>query len=187
VVLVRDLYLITWVGWGALELRQSLNRRPGAASADRGSRLFLQGCCLVGVVVASVLRAKVPAGDIHPAAAAAWAGLPVLWLGVALRLWSFRTLGRYFTFTVQTSADQPVIADGPYRLLRHPSYAGILCVLVGAGLSFDNWWSLFAIATLSLVGIVRRIRVEEHALIRAIGVPYVAYAATHKRLVPFIW
>jgi protein-S-isoprenylcysteine O-methyltransferase Ste14 len=48
-------------------------------------------------------------------------------------------LGHYFTFTVMTSANQPVITTGPYRVLRHPSYAGILLVLAGIGLSYGNW------------------------------------------------
>ena len=46
--------------------------------------------------------------------------------GLVLRGWSFKTLGDYFTFTVIVSTDQPVVTAGPYRLLRHPSYSGIL-------------------------------------------------------------
>ena len=57
----------------------------------------------------------------------------------SLRLWSFHTLGRYFTLTIQTSSDQPVIADGPYRLIRHPSYAGLLLIIMAVGLFIGNW------------------------------------------------
>ena len=87
-------------------------------------------------------RRATRSATIRPTAIAAWIGLVLFWTGIALRLWSFHTLGRYFTFTVQTSRDQPVIVDGPYRLIRHPSYAGLLLVIMAVGLFIGNWWSL---------------------------------------------
>ena len=111
----------------------------------------------------------------------------LFWTGIALRLWSFHTLGRYFTFTVQTSRDQPVIVAGPYRLIRHPSYAGLLLVLTAVGLFIGNWWSLMWLTGIIAAGLVFRIRVEERALSRNLGDRYRRYAETHKRLVPFIW
>src|SRR6202023_2688413 len=95
--------------------------------------------------------------------------------------WSFRTLGRYFTFIVQTSGDQPVITDGPYRLIRHPSYAGILLVVTGVGLLIANWLSLIGLTITMVCGLVFRIRVEERALLQNLGDDYRNYAATHKR------
>ena len=59
--------------------------------------------------------------------------MAILVAGLVLRGWSFKTLGEYFTFTVMVSSDQPVITAGPYRLLRHPSYTGILLACAGAG------------------------------------------------------
>jgi protein-S-isoprenylcysteine O-methyltransferase Ste14 len=44
--------------------------------------------------------------------------------GAGLRWWSFWALGQYFAFTVDVSADRQVVTAGPYRLLRHPGYAG---------------------------------------------------------------
>jgi protein-S-isoprenylcysteine O-methyltransferase Ste14 len=111
----------------------------------------------------------------------------LFWAGVWLRLWSFRTLGRYFTLTVQTSADQPVSADGPYRVIRHPGYAGLLLVIIAIGLFIGNWWSLLCLTVAALGGLVFRIRVEERALMRNLGDRYGGYAATRRRLVPFLW
>src|SRR6202043_1221299 len=91
-------------------------------------------------------------------------GLAIIWAGVGLRWWSFRTLGRYFTIDVMTSADQPVITTGPYRIVRHPSYAGLLLIFAGIGIMSANWLSLAAMILLPLVGLLNRIRVEEAAL-----------------------
>jgi protein-S-isoprenylcysteine O-methyltransferase Ste14 len=110
-----------------------------------------------------------------------------MWCGVALRLWSFHTLGRYFTFTVQTSTDQPVITAGPYRVIRHPSYAAILVAYFGVALLVGNWWFLLGSMAGLTIGVLNRIRVEDRALAADLGPAYQSYAVTHKRLVPFIW
>jgi protein-S-isoprenylcysteine O-methyltransferase Ste14 len=80
-----------------------------------------------------------------------------------------------------------VITTGPYRVIRHPSYAGLLLVIMAVGLLIGNWWS-FACLTVSVAsGLVFRIHVEERALIQHLGTSYRSYAVTHKRLVPFVW
>jgi protein-S-isoprenylcysteine O-methyltransferase Ste14 len=82
---------------------------------------------------------------------------------------------------------QPVITTGPYRVIRHPSYAGILLAVIGLGLLIGNWLSLVSLTIAIGGGLVFRIRVEERALLRNLGDDYRNYAATHKRLIPFIW
>ncbi|MGH3187285.1 MAG: methyltransferase family protein [Streptosporangiaceae bacterium] len=87
-----------------------------------------------------------------PAAFAA--GMVILVAGAVLRGWSFYPLGRYFTAVIKVSPDQPVIASGPYRLLRHPSYAGGLLAEVGIAVTSANWASVaaFALAGVDQVG-----------------------------------
>jgi protein-S-isoprenylcysteine O-methyltransferase Ste14 len=80
-----------------------------------------------------------------------------------------------------------VITTGPYRFIRHPSYAGLILVVMAVGLLIGNWWA-FACLTLAMAGaLVYRIGIEERAMLQNVGGGYLAYAATHKRLVPFIW
>jgi protein-S-isoprenylcysteine O-methyltransferase Ste14 len=183
---LRVLLLVTAATWVLGELRQSLRHRPEGVKAKWGGEFVFRFVIVVGIISARFLRG-VPSGTIRPAAVAAWVGLGLLWCGIGLRFWSFRTLGRYFTFVVQTSTDQPVITDGPYRVLRHPSYAGLLLIVMSAGLLIGNWWSLAALTVATTCGLVFRIHVEERALLHNLGDDYRDYAATHKRLVPFIW
>lgn len=182
----RALLVGTAVIWLVLELRQSAHHRPEGVTADKGSRPFLRVAMVVGALAAIVISRVAPGAAIG-STVAVWAGLCFLWSGIALRLWSFRTLGRYFTFTVQTSPDQPVITAGPYRVIRHPSYAGILLAVVGLGFFIGNWLSLITLTAAVVCGLVFRIKVEEAALLRNLGDDYQGYAATHKRLVPFVW
>ncbi len=185
--LARGILIATAVIWLAAELRQGMNRRDEGISADGGSRSVIRIATVVGVILAIVMSHVAPAANFPTEGVWVWIGLATLWCGIGLRLWSFRTLGRYFTFTVQTSADQPVIMDGPYRILRHPSYSGVLLAVVGLGIFIGNWLSLVCLTTAVACGIVYRIRVEEAALVDELGDRYVAYASTRKRLVPYVW
>ena len=131
--------------------------------------------------------AIVPAAAIRPAALAFSAGLVLFLAGMGLRGWSFAALGRYSTYAIVVSPDQPVVATGPYRLLRHPSYTGGLLLGSGAGLMSANWAGVAAMTLLPLAVTVWRIHLEEHALLTGLGERYRAYACDRKRLVPLIW
>jgi len=184
--LANAFFYCTIVLWMVIEVRQALNRRANAANIDRNSLMVLRVCIVVGVLLSLLaLRVTVTAIGLSPVMLAV--GLGLMWAGIGLRWWSFRTLGRYFTFSVMTSADQPVIMSGPYRLLRHPSYAGMALSLVGVGVTFGNWLSVAALVVFAMIGFLYRIRVEEEALFAALGDTYAAYASQRKRIIPFVW
>jgi protein-S-isoprenylcysteine O-methyltransferase Ste14 len=180
------LFYLTLGVWAVIEIRQALNRRAGATNTDRGSLMVVRLCSVAGVLLAA-LAIKVRATAFPYNVTVVAISLAVIWAGIGLRWWCFRTLGHYFTFTVMTSSDQPVITTGPYRVLRHPSYAAILLILAGIGLTYGNWLSLAALLFLPLIGFLNRIRVEEAALSEALGAAYTTFASGRKRLVPFVW
>ncbi|MGH9123673.1 MAG: methyltransferase family protein [Acidimicrobiales bacterium] len=136
----------------------------------------------LGFQAAAVTGAGIGASPVLPAA-----GLVVVGAGAALRIWSILTLGRLFTFVVTVQADHRVVERGPYRLLRHPSYAGGLIGLIGAGVALDNWLSVAALGLIPLLGVLIRIPYEEARLRRGLGQPYVDYAAHTARLIPGLW
>ena len=112
-------------------------------------------------------------------------GVAIFCCGVAVRWWAIRTLGEYFTFSVMTSRDQPIVTTGPYRYVRHPGYTGGTVSRFGLGLALGNWLSLVVVVLVPLIGTIYRIRVEEAALLESLGDDYQAYADAHKRLIPF--
>ena len=67
---------------------------------------------------------------------------------------------------------------GPYRVLRHPSYAGLLVMFAGLGLAFGSWVSAAVALLVGFAGILPRIRVEERALAEEFGA---GYATTRTR------
>lgn len=105
----------------------------------------------------------------------------------ALRSWGIATLGRFFRRDVTIQADHRVITDGPYRLLRHPAYAGNLLAALGFGLALTNWVGLALAVGVPLLGHLPRIRVEERAMAVALGNEWASYAAGTARIVPGVW
>jgi protein-S-isoprenylcysteine O-methyltransferase Ste14 len=146
---------------------------------------------VVGAIGAGVLLALLAyhetSAAISSRGVATTVGVTIAVCGVAFRMWAIAVLGRFWRVTVQIQPDHHVVEKGPYRVLRHPSYTGLLLACAGAGIAFNNWLSLLAMIALPLAGILIRIRVEEAALERALGPSYIAYEARTKRLIPGVW
>src|SRR3546814_15945860 len=85
-----------------------------------------------------------------------------------LRWWSIRVLARHFTVDVTIHPDHELVRRGPYRLLRHPSYTGLLMPFLGFALGLGNWLSLAAMLPVALA-LLWRIQVEERVLAAAFG------------------
>ena len=104
--------------------------------------------------------------------------------GLAVRIWAIVVLGQSFRTTVEVDTGQRVVDRGPYRWVRHPSYTGILLLMVGLSLVYGNWPALAVLLVLPAGVLIHRIFVEEAALTEVIGRAYTDYAARTKRLVP---
>jgi protein-S-isoprenylcysteine O-methyltransferase len=163
-------------GWGSRGVRQ-----------DRGSLLVLSLCVWAGVYAAVQVAVRWEGGTLPLPWVWFVAGVFVTASGLLLRITAVRTLGRWFTTDVRIAADQTVVTDGPYRLLRHPSYTGLVLELGGIGLMQTDWLSLVCILAVPLPALLWRIRLEERALSKGLGSAYDAYATGRKRLVPGVW
>jgi protein-S-isoprenylcysteine O-methyltransferase len=106
--------------------------------------------------------------------------------GLALRVWSIRTLGAWFSSTVRVREGQQVITTGPYRRIRHPSYTGALLVALGVTTMLGGPIGIALVVVVVIPAYLYRIRVEEAALSRELGAAYDAYAKRTRRLVPWI-
>jgi protein-S-isoprenylcysteine O-methyltransferase Ste14 len=108
--------------------------------------------------------------------------------GVALRYWSMRTLGEFFTRTLAVLPDQRVVQEGPYRMVRHPGYlAQIVVLTAGSALVSLNAWLAALVATLLSAAYAYRIRAEERMLESQLGEAYRTYRARTWRLLPGIY
>jgi protein-S-isoprenylcysteine O-methyltransferase Ste14 len=78
-----------------------------------------------------------------------------------------------------------LVISGPYRLVRHPIYSGILVATIGTAVALN--WSWLIAAALAGVYFVYSAIVEEHNLTDHFPATYPAYKHTTKMLLPFIF
>jgi protein-S-isoprenylcysteine O-methyltransferase len=105
--------------------------------------------------------------------------------GLMLRTWAVVRLGRWFTWNVMAQPGQVLVTDGPYRVIRHPSYTGAWLVFVGSCLLLRSTVAMLVSAILLLAAFSRRIRHEE-SLMLATFPEYEAYKQSTGSLTPRI-
>jgi len=183
--------LVSILIWRVMEanvdIRTRKRLRAGAQRQDKGSHAVL--ICLVtfGSLLGVWLAFKVPATAITSTRVFLfWLGILLINAGIAFRLYAIHVLGAFFTTAVAVASEQTVIETGPYRLIRHPSYTGLLITLLGFGLICTNWLSLLVLMGCALLGFSYRIHVEEHVLQEHLGQRYQEYMRRTKRLIPFV-
>ena len=173
---------------GTSVLATMAGRSRGGESADRGTKRLLVWSAVIGLTACIVIAINVSSLRFG---ANTWTtlvlGIAIAWLGVLLRVWAVWSLGRFFQRDVMIQTDHVVWRGGPYRLLRHPAYAGTLISYLGFGLAIGSWVGALVWVAIVAAGYVPRIRVEEAELTRALGDSYRDYARTTARLVPGLW
>jgi protein-S-isoprenylcysteine O-methyltransferase Ste14 len=180
-------FLIWFVTEAIIEIRQRKRFRAGAQRQDKGSLRVVVGTVGLGATLCALLAFTVPATAIASARTFLfWLGIVLVYAGIALRLYAINVLGASFTSTVAITPNQPLVEAGPYRLIRHPAYTGVLITLLGFGLCYTNWLGLLVIVGCALIGFSYRVRVEERVLQEHLGQRYQEYMRRTKRLIPFV-
>ncbi len=156
---------------------------------DRGSTLLIAVVFSLGFVLlpTSLALSAWGIGATSITLVVAWIGIVIMLLGIALRVWANQTLGRFFTRTLRVTAEQRVVRDGPYRLVRHPGYLGDILLWIGAALATLNWLVVVILTVTAVLAYSYRIRVEEAMLQEALGDTYRAYMRHTWRLVPLVY
>lgn len=116
-----------------------------------------------------------------------FSGAVLVIMGIALFIWARRSLGKNYSGHLSVQQGQALVQSGPYRLLRHPAYAGFLLMALGLGVGYSSIAGLVAILALLLPGLNYRMNVEEKLLSEHFGQAYREYARRTKRLIPGIW
>ncbi len=173
--------LVVYLMWLFIESRIALGELDkGATRIDRGTlELYALGRAFT-VLTALGLPAHTAQSDVR-----LFSGLCLLMLGIGLRFYAIRTLGKFYSHRVRVDKQHQIVNNGPYRLLRHPSYTGMLVAHAGFIAVFFNWVSLAIFLFFFIPAVVARILVEEKAMEQVAG--YLEFSRTRKRLFPGIW
>ena len=114
-------------------------------------------------------------------------GITLLFLGITIRVWAIQTLGKHFTATVQIKENHQLITNGPYSIVRHPSYLGAWMAITGTALFLNSYIGVLVAFFGMMYAYYVRIAVEEKALTDSFGMLYKDYQRRVKKIIPLIW
>jgi protein-S-isoprenylcysteine O-methyltransferase Ste14 len=112
------------------------------------------------------------------------AGASLCVVGVVTSVWARACLGANWSSRPALKADHVLVTSGPYRLIRHPIYAGML--LSALGTAIDAGIIGLVIFVVIAAALVRRIQVEEKLMMGLFQEQYALYKRRTKALIPFI-
>ncbi|MDA8292617.1 MAG: isoprenylcysteine carboxylmethyltransferase family protein [Actinomycetota bacterium] len=182
-VAVRAVGLVLAVVWGAFWLYwlvAAFSMKRGRVPVSRELRIR----ALILVLVVAVDRLGFFRHDTHDTDPwRAGLGVPLVVLGLGFAVWARVHIGHNWG-TPMTQKDEPeLVTSGPYRLVRHPIYSGILVAGVGTAVAL-SWLWLVAVL-LAGVYFIYSATVEERYLTEQLPDAYPAYKRSTKMLVPF--
>ncbi len=183
----RVLFAATWLVWFAGEAaltRRDRARATGAETVEHGqTRLAALSWAGLGAGAAAgrVRVLALPGGR----AGHFCAGATLMWAGMLIRLAAVRALGPLFRREVVIQRGHDLVERGPYRIVRHPGYAGTLLVMAGIGVAEGSVPSVALCVGAATATHIPRIRVEESALRERF--PSYDAKAPRWRLVPGAW
>ena len=162
------------------------NLSPGVRE-DRGNRWVIAAFAVLGLLD-GYLPAYTDRIDFWTidSDAIRWFGVAIFATGGALRLWPVFVLGRRFSGLVAIQPGHTLVTTGIYRVIRHPSYLGLLLTALGWALAFRSGVGLVLLALL-IPPLLARIRSEERLLDAQFGDEYRAYKKLTSRLLPGLY
>jgi len=147
---------------------------------DRGSLIFLWLMITLGFVAGFFLSK--PINDF-------WAGFgfPMITGGLIIRWIAILQLGKSFTVDVAITNSANLKTDGIYERIRHPSYLGLLLVVLGFSFTMNSIYSFFVFVIPVFIAVIYRIMIEEKVLLNEFGDSYAEYKNKTKRIIPGIY
>jgi protein-S-isoprenylcysteine O-methyltransferase Ste14 len=182
IVILWVIFIVYWAV-AAISARRGLKR--GAFRGSLKLRFFL----MVVIVAAVELTRRWPAlhgvqFGLFRNVPMALAGAIIATLGAALAFTARAAIGRNWGTPGMQRTDTQLITRGPYALIRHPIYSGILLMMIGTAIGLIvAWWVVAATAALYFVYSARS---EEKYMCERFPDAYPAYRARTKMLVPFL-
>jgi protein-S-isoprenylcysteine O-methyltransferase Ste14 len=182
------LFPAMWLGYLAYWWVMSINVKE----SERGEPALSQLVRLVAMICAVVLlwpgiSFPVLDGRFLPTGPLSfWIGAAVTAAGLLFSIWARRHLGSNWSQAVTIKADHELITSGPYALVRHPIYSGLLLGFIGTAVALGQWRGLLAVALVFIV-LWRKLRLEEQWLRAQFGEPYEVYVRRVAALVPYIF
>jgi protein-S-isoprenylcysteine O-methyltransferase Ste14 len=110
-------------------------------------------------------------------------GMLMVVAGIAFACWARHIIGSNWSSEVQVKQGHELIQRGPYGLVRHPIYTGLLLAFLGTAIAVGEWHGLLAVAIIA-ISFWFKLRLEERWMRESFGEVYVNYMRRVKALIP---
>jgi protein-S-isoprenylcysteine O-methyltransferase Ste14 len=182
---VRAVELIFAAGWAAFWLYWL----AAAFSVKRGrtpwSRELTIRVVILAIAVVLVRLGAFRGGSLNTDPLRASAGLLLFFAGLGFAVWARLHIGRNWGTPMMRKLEPELVTSGPYRLVRHPIYSGILAAGIGTAVALD--WAWLIAFGLAGVYFVYSAAVEERFMTEQFPDAYPAYRRSTRMLVPFLF
>jgi len=179
---------VLWIGWAASWLLAALWSNPAASRAGLGREYLYRATLIVGGILLAFPR-RVPQAwnarmwPLPPAWG--WTAVVLIAFGFLFTWWARLHLGTLWSSNVTRKEGHHIVDTGPYGLVRHPIYTGLLLALAVTAATKATALALIGFVII-VAGILMKARLEERFLREELGAAeYDAYAARVPMLVPF--
>ncbi len=177
-----------WLAWSAYWWALSRNVKPIVREESAGSKLsHILPLIVAGYLLAApVVRGPVLGDRFMPWAPwTFWVGAALTVAGLLFSVWARVHLGRNWSGIVTVKQDHELITPGPYAIVRHPIYTGLLLAFIGSALARGEWRGVVAVA-LAWWAVHLKMRMEERLMREQFADAYQTYSERVPALVPFI-
>jgi len=178
--------LALWLAWLVYWLAAARNVKPVQRRESRANRL-LTIALTIPMAVLLALRGPWPhwlgARFLPDTMIVYWLGLLAVIAGIAFAIWARVCLGRNWSGIVTVKENHELVRGGPYAIVRHPIYSGLLLAILGTAIVFGEWRGLLAFCFLT-VAFLFKLRREERFMEESFPDTYPSYRAQVPALIP---
>lgn len=182
---VEYLWTALWIVWlvSALMAKRSVQRQTIASRLEQSILVTTAFCLLFGRGLwPHWLRQRVlPESDV----VLQWTGLILTAAGVAFAILARLWIGRNWSGTITIKEQHELIQSGPYGIVRHPIYTGLLLAYLSTAIVQGELRGFVGFFLL-LLGFGLKLRMEETFMVQQFGNAYLNYKQRVKALVPFV-
>ena len=174
------IFVLVWL-LGAISTKRTVYRETTIGRA-RYWLLLVIGCFLV--IKSDALPQPLDWVAVPRTVPSAWIGALLCVSGVIFAIWARVTLGRNWSGVITLKEDHELIERGPYRIVRHPIYTGILAMFAGTAIALGYVGAFLGLLLLFLSFWLKLGR-EEDLMLKHFPAKYAAYQCRVKRIIPF--
>ena len=114
-----------------------------------------------------------------------WAGVVLVAAGLIFTVWARVHLGTNWSGIVTVKEGHELVTSGPYALVRHPIYSGLVLAFAGSAIACGEWRGALAGAIVA-ASLWRKLRLEERWMAERFGDAYERYRDRVRALVPYL-